>query len=77
MGRPCYCDRLPPEGQPYTTDYCRLCWLWHYDASYRCFWEADKGTGVQIPKKELHCPHLQRRIRDAEGKVKKQWCEAG
>ena len=41
MGRPCTCDRLPPPGAPYTTAYCRPCWLYHNDHAYRRLWGGD------------------------------------
>lgn len=75
MGRPCSCDRVPPQGVPYTTAFCRLCYLWHYDPAYRVRWEKEIRTPVQ--EKDKPCPHLKRRVRDAEGKVKKRWCQTG
>jgi hypothetical protein len=80
MARPCVCERLPPPGQPYTTDYCRLCWLYHNRPDYREMWDragpAPGAVGAS-PTPPPRCPHLGRRARDAEGKVKKRWCETG
>jgi hypothetical protein len=55
MNRPCACDRLPPEGQPYSTDFCRLCYLYHTDANYRRLW----SDGVEAPTRP---PSLARRV---------------
>jgi hypothetical protein len=52
MRRPCTCDRLPPAGQPYSPDYCRLCWLYHHDPAYRALW-GEGQTGRSLP-----CIHL-------------------
>jgi hypothetical protein len=56
-GRPCRCDRLPPPGQPYTTDYCRLCWLFHHDAAYRALWGGSSPAVPSRPR-SLPCIHL-------------------
>jgi hypothetical protein len=34
--RPCTCERV--TGAPYTSDQCRLCWLFHYNPAYRQLW---------------------------------------
>ncbi len=39
MPRPCLCDKAV-TGQPFTTDQCRLCWLYHKDPAYRQFWDS-------------------------------------
>jgi hypothetical protein len=41
MTRPCTCDRLPPPGEPYSTAYCRLCWLYHNDPAYKQHWDGE------------------------------------
>jgi hypothetical protein len=38
MTRPCTCDRC--HSPIYTTDQCRLCWLYHHDPAYRAFWQS-------------------------------------
>lgn len=40
MIRPCTCDRVPPPGQPYTAEFCRLCFLFRNDPAYRAMWEG-------------------------------------
>lgn len=49
MSRPCFCDNLPPEGEAYTTKYCRRCWLYHNDERYTKKWTVttvDKITNL-------------------------------
>jgi hypothetical protein len=36
--RPCHCNRLPPDGEPYTTAYCRPCYLAYHSPEYRALW---------------------------------------
>lgn len=62
MPRPCVCDRLPPPGQEYTIEYCRLCWLWHHDPTYQRLW-GTAGTATPAPalrfnRRDRPCVHL-------------------
>ena len=43
-------------------------------AALRTRWAAAAGVAPPVPQK---CPHLWRRARDAEGKVKTRLCKAG
>jgi hypothetical protein len=58
MPRPCLCDHLPPAGQPYTADYCRLCWLYYFDWEYHARWSdppPQRRTNSMRPSRtELH-----------------------
>ena len=54
--RPCLCDHLPPAGQPYTTEYCRLCYLYYTDPAYKGEW----GRGGE------KCPFLGGQLREEE-----------
>jgi hypothetical protein len=54
MPPPCQHDPpiLPPAGRPYTTAYCRLCWLYHHDAVYRNRWgepNCASRPGLALP----------------------------
>ncbi len=37
--RPCTCNKITSGA--YTLDQCRLCWLYHNDASYHNFWNEE------------------------------------
>jgi hypothetical protein len=65
--------RSPGKGEPYneSTD-CYLCWAWENRADLRAIWEK-----TEPPRPPPACPHLWRRVRDQEGKIKKRWCDSG
>jgi hypothetical protein len=84
MPRPCGHEslRLPPAGEPYSTEYCRICFLYATEPSYRALWDnpdADPvpGRGAYRGPAPPRCPHLHRRVREAGGKVKRRWCQTG
>lgn len=66
MARPCFCDRLPPAGEDYSTAYCKLCWQWHNSPGHRAYWQDSP-----------RCPHLWKRARDEKGLVLTRKCEPG
>lgn len=38
--RPCgNCNRLPPDGAPYSPEFCRFCWNYHHDPEWRTFFD--------------------------------------
>lgn len=40
MQRPCTCNNVR-KCQEYTSDQCRLCWLYYHDAEYNKYWEGN------------------------------------
>ncbi len=62
MPRPCICDRFV-QGQPYTQDQCRLCYLYHHDPQYKVLWDNGYDTTPS------HCPYLHKRVRNDVGEV--------
>jgi hypothetical protein len=40
---------MPPAGEPYSTRYCRLCWLYAYDPEYRQGWDAQEPLAAAAP----------------------------
>jgi ADP-heptose:LPS heptosyltransferase len=68
--RPCTCDRIPPDGQPYTTDFCRLCYLYHTNPDYNRLWGGGGVNGVKVER----CPYLWKRVRDENGEIQKREC---
>lgn len=48
--RPCTCDRCE-VGKPYEAGQCRLCWLYHHDASYRALWGGEPLPGPSLLRK--------------------------
>jgi hypothetical protein len=41
MTRPCDCNRCSLDPfRPYTTDQCRLCWLFHHIDEYHTLWSS-------------------------------------
>lgn len=44
MSRPCICNNVPPTGESYTTQYCRLCWLYHNSDKYRILWDGNSSV---------------------------------
>jgi hypothetical protein len=64
----------------------RMWQIWHgvnidpeVAARYREMWQAQAASrpGRPPPQRPPRCPHLWRRARDAEGKVKTRWCKTG
>jgi hypothetical protein len=51
-GPPCNHNppKLPPEGQPYSAEFCRLCWLFKHHPFYREMWSKDRPA-VTVKKK--------------------------
>lgn len=68
MSRPCDCDRLPPAGKPYTTEYCRLCWLYHHDEQFRAMW----GNGPPLARRDSIQAQMPRRLGDMVGDALKK-----
>jgi hypothetical protein len=52
MTSPCTCDRY--HSRFYTTDQCRLCWLYHHDPAYRALWD---GYTPPVPHIARLCKH--------------------
>jgi predicted O-methyltransferase YrrM len=50
---------LPPDGKPYSTEYCRLCWLFAHDHKYNALWGGD-GLTARLCRKTgqygCNCP---------------------
>ena len=71
MTRPCTCDRCTPIlGAPYTSDQCRLCWLYHHAPAYRALWDPAACGLARSPCRHrsaaidlVECPTCQGRIR--------------
>jgi hypothetical protein len=49
--RPCTCNRFSADrSAPYTTDQCRLCWLYNHEPEYRRLWDsAATACGLASP----------------------------
>src|SRR4051812_7057311 len=67
---------LPPAGEPYSTAYCRFCWLYQYRPDYRALWDSLPGGEPQqgiprarpcchrgTPLREEICPSCRGRVR--------------
>lgn len=55
--RPCLCDNINFNlDSSYTTDQCRLCWLYHFDSRYRSLW--GNSTQAAVPQNHLVCVNL-------------------
>jgi ADP-heptose:LPS heptosyltransferase len=48
MTKPCSCDNI--KDGPYTSDQCRLCWLYKYNAAYKAAWDGDQRKIVLVNK---------------------------
>lgn len=60
MPRPCRCDKAL-TGHPYTTDQCRLCWLYHNNSDYHRTWNGDGASATARARGETaaaSCIHL-------------------
>lgn len=53
MNRPCFCNNTPKENEVYSTNYCRLCWLYQHSPTYRILWSDPKTQAKNQP-----CFHL-------------------
>lgn len=62
---------MKPCGHAEPVEGCRVCHLHATRPDYRALWD-DHFHSV-----EVRCPHLHRRVRDRDGKVKTKWCGTG
>lgn len=53
---PPYDHPLPPPGQPYTTAYCRICFLYHRNPRFRAFWDGQPPPPPPQPIPEKDWP---------------------
>lgn len=69
MSRPCYCENVR-IGSAYTTDQCRLCWLYHHREDYRALWDSsDFGLLENSNPKAAKCKYRGSHIREEECKA--------
>ena len=84
------CNRGAPFDGPYdVARQCRIDWLYQNDAEYRAEFEKNPphdhgGTPyviqphqVRVATPAMKCPHMWKRVRDAEGKIVRRVCKTG